>query len=219
MKNILQNACFFAFTGTPISKRNRDTYLEFSYPPDETYLDKYFISDSIMDGFTIKIVYEPRLEKDVHLDKGMLTAYLEIEDEELPEEMRTEIKENTRRKPNTIKIILENESRIQTICKDIAGHFMENVDGKFKGMIVAASRDACITYKNELDRVLPKEYSEVVMTYQTDDSPKIQHHLKLLKERHPCQQTEEIIKTITDKFNTEEYPKLLIVTDMLLYGF
>ncbi|MHA1259938.1 MAG: HsdR family type I site-specific deoxyribonuclease, partial [Candidatus Heimdallarchaeaceae archaeon] len=61
MKSILKNAFFFALTGTPISKRGRDTYLEFSYPPDEVYLDRYFITDSIKDGFTVKIAYQPRL--------------------------------------------------------------------------------------------------------------------------------------------------------------
>ncbi|MEM2144992.1 MAG: HsdR family type I site-specific deoxyribonuclease, partial [Candidatus Jordarchaeaceae archaeon] len=71
MRLILRNASFFAFTGTPISKRGRDTYLEFSYPPEEKYQDKYFITDSIEDGFTVKISYQPRLEKDVHLEKEL----------------------------------------------------------------------------------------------------------------------------------------------------
>ncbi len=30
----------FSLTGTPISKRGKDTYLEFSYPPEEKYLDR-----------------------------------------------------------------------------------------------------------------------------------------------------------------------------------
>jgi len=30
MKGIFKNAFFFAFTGTPISKKDRDTYFEFS---------------------------------------------------------------------------------------------------------------------------------------------------------------------------------------------
>ena len=45
MKEILKSANSFAFTGTPIAKLGRDTYSEFSYPPKELYLDKYFITD------------------------------------------------------------------------------------------------------------------------------------------------------------------------------
>jgi type I site-specific restriction-modification system R (restriction) subunit len=40
MKRILSKAFFFALTGTPISKKGRDTYWEFSYPPEEKYLDR-----------------------------------------------------------------------------------------------------------------------------------------------------------------------------------
>lgn len=58
MRSILRSAFFFAFTGTPIAKKGRDTYIEFC-PQGETYLDKYFITDSIEDGFTIKIIYQP----------------------------------------------------------------------------------------------------------------------------------------------------------------
>ncbi|MDI6655781.1 MAG: HsdR family type I site-specific deoxyribonuclease, partial [Candidatus Hydrothermarchaeota archaeon] len=79
MKSVLKSAFFFAFTGTPISKRGRDTYLEFSYPPQENYFDKYFITDSIKDGFTVRIAYQPRLEREVHLKKEMLETFLEVE--------------------------------------------------------------------------------------------------------------------------------------------
>lgn len=69
MKRILSKAFFFALTGTPISKKGRDTYWEFSYPPGEKYLDRYFITDSQRDGFTVKILYQPKLEKEVPPEK------------------------------------------------------------------------------------------------------------------------------------------------------
>jgi len=42
MRSILRTASFFAFTGTPISKKDRDTYQVFGYP-DEPYLHRYFM--------------------------------------------------------------------------------------------------------------------------------------------------------------------------------
>jgi len=220
MKLILKNAFFFAFTGTPISKRGRDTYLEFSYPPEEKYYDKYFITDSIRDGFTLKIVYQPRLEKEVHLNKQMLETFLEVEYEEIPEEFREKVKEKVKQKLNTIKVVLENEKRIQKIAEDIAEHFKENLDGKFKAMVVAVSRKACVHYKRALDKLLPKEYTEVVMTFQERKDPQIiRDYLKELKTRYKGKETDEIIKEIIEKYKEEEYPKILIVTDMLLTGF
>jgi type I restriction enzyme R subunit len=98
------------------------------------------MSDSIKDGFTVKIAYQPRLEKDVHLNKQLLEAFLEVEEEELPDDIRNIVKENTKKKLTTIKLLLENPNRINKICKDIGKHFEENVDRKFKAMVVAASR-------------------------------------------------------------------------------
>lgn len=219
MKKILRNAFFFAFTGTPISKRGRDTYLEFSYPPEENYFDKYFITDSIKDGFTVKIVYQPRLEKKVHLKKGMLDAFIEVEYEEIPEKFREKVEEKVKKRLNTIKVFLENKKRIKEIAEDITQHFKENINGQFKAMVVAGSRKACVHYKRALDQLLPKEYSEIVMTFQVDDREPIQGYMKELQDRYKGKETGDIAKEVVEKFKEEEYPKILIVTEMLLTGF
>jgi type I restriction enzyme R subunit len=219
MRSILKEAFFFAFTGTPISKRGRDTYLAFSYPPEEKYFDRYFITDSIRDGFTVKILYQPRLEKEVHLKKEMLEVFLEVEYEELPEEIREEVREEVKHRLNAIKVVLENPRRIARIAEDIAGHFKENVDGKFKAMVVAVNRKACVLYKEELDKHLPGEYSEVVMTYQVRDEDIIQDYAREARARYGGKEIEEIRKDVISRFKEEEFPKILIVTDMLLTGF
>ncbi|MBI2485808.1 MAG: HsdR family type I site-specific deoxyribonuclease [Deltaproteobacteria bacterium] len=219
-KSILKNAFSFALTGTPISKRGKDTYTEFSYPPGEPYLDRYFITDSIRDKFTVKIVYQPRLEKEVHLKKDLLEAFLETELEELGEEIREKVEERIKVKLNAIQVMLENPERIRKIADDIAKHFKNNIDGKFKAMIVAGNRTACAIYKEELDRHLPKEYSEVVMTYYERESDK--RKTKVLREarvRFGEMEPEELRKKIRESFTDDEFPKILIVTDMLLAGF
>ncbi|HEC77377.1 MAG TPA: HsdR family type I site-specific deoxyribonuclease [Thermoplasmatales archaeon] len=221
MRRILRNAFFFAFTGTPLAKKGRDTYEEFSNPPYESYLDKYFIEDSIKDGFTLKIVYQPRLEDEegIHLDKELLEAFLEQEFEELPEEIRKRVEEKVRKKLNKTRVFLKNPKRIRRIAEDIAKHFQEEVDGKFKAMVVAVDREACILYKRALDKLLPEEYSEVVMTFNMKDPKPIQEYFEELRERYKGKEIEDIRKEIIDKFKEEELPKILIVTDMLLTGF
>jgi len=219
-KSILKNGFFFALTGTPISKSGRDTYSEFSYPPKEPYLDRYFITDSIKDGFTVKIVYQPRLEKEVHLKKELLEAFLESEFEELPEEVRDKVEERVKKRINDINAVLENPERIKVIAEDIANHFKENVNGRFKAMVVAGSRKACAIYKEELDKHLPKQYSEVVMTYDERKDEKITvRPLREARARFGELEPEELRKRIRESFIDEELPKVLIVTDMLLAGF
>src|SRR3989344_3550241 len=136
MKYILKNAFFFAFTGTPISKKTQNTHLEFAYPQfGENYLDKYFIKDAINDGFTLKIVYQPRLEKEVHLKKDQLDLLLKIEDEDLPEKKRKEYEEKVKKKINIRKAYYKNRERVAKIAKDISQHFKENLDNKYKAMV------------------------------------------------------------------------------------
>ncbi|MBT0158884.1 HsdR family type I site-specific deoxyribonuclease [Candidatus Bathyarchaeota archaeon A05DMB-2] len=219
MKQTLKNALAFALTGTPIAKPARDTYQEFSYPPEETYLDKYFITDSIQDGFTLPIAYQPRLEKDVHLKKELLDTFIQVEFEEIPEEYREKTEERIKQKLNAIKVFLENPERIKLVTQDIAQHFKENLDGKFKALVVAVNRLACVRYKRELDKHLPKEYSEVVMTFTRTDPQEIQDYQKELTTRYHGKDIEDTRKQIIDNYKEQDYPKILIVTDMLLTGF
>ena len=220
MKEILKSAQPYAFTGTPVAKQGHDTYGEFSYLPDEKYLDKYFMTDSIEDGFTLKIAYQPRLEEDVHLKKDMLEAFLEVNIEEIPENLQEVVEEKAKQKLNIAKVYLENPDRIKMVAQDIASHFKENLDGKFKAMIVAVNRLSCVRYKRELDLLLPKEYSEVVMTYNTlKDQKEIQNYFKETVQQNHGKEIDDIRKETITKFKEEQNPRILIVTDMLLTGF
>ncbi len=218
MKSILKNAFFFAFTGTPISKKYQDTYNEFAYPPEEPYLDKYFIKDAIRDGFTLKITYQPRLEN-LHLKRDVLELLLEVEDESLEEKKREKAKEDIKKKINIRNAYYKNVERIKKISRDIAKHFKGNLDGKFKAMVVAVDREACVQYKKELDQLLPG-YCEIVMTLNSNEKSKIlRNYYEEIHKKYPNKEISEIMKEITNKFKEEDKPKILIVTDMLLTGF
>lgn len=223
MKNIFQNAFFFAFTGTPVAKKGANTYDDFSYPPEEIYLDKYFIEQSIEDGYTTRILHEPHLDHD-HLNKENLEYFLSIEEEEIDEDIREDVKEEVRSKLNNIRVFHENPDRIDKISADIAEHFKENVDGKFKALVVAGSRLACVRYKSALDKHLPSEYTEVIFSYdQTKDKAperkEIYDYIQNLEKRNHGKDYSDIRKEIITNYKEEELPKILIVTDMLLTGF
>jgi len=221
MRDILREAFFFAFTGTPIAKRDRNTYARFSYPEKgEHYLDKYFVYESIEDGFTVPIVYQPRLQE-IHLDEAKLRRFLEEEMGEIPEDKRPLVEEEIARKIG-IQEFLENPKRIERIAQDIAQHFRENVAGRFKALVATVSRRACVLYKEALDRYLPSEYSEIVFSFSpgdTEGNDKVGEYWRKLLEKYPKKDPETINRETRDRFKEEECPKILIVTDMLLTGF
>ncbi|MEM1606282.1 MAG: HsdR family type I site-specific deoxyribonuclease [Fervidicoccaceae archaeon] len=222
MMRLLRRANYFAFTGTPVPRKNplKNTFAKFS-PQDELYLDKYFILDSISDGYTVKIAYQPG-PVDYKLNRELLEEFLESEFDELPEEVRVAVEREVSKKLDIkkFKVFLEDEKRIDRIAKYIAKHFSENIDGKFKAIVVAASRRACVLYKEALDKYLPPEYSEVVMTFQAQEKDvKIEEYRSKLLNRYRVSDPGEAIKKIIELFKTENNPRIVIVTDMLLTGF
>jgi type I restriction enzyme R subunit len=62
LRRALPNSCLFAFTGTPLEKRDRNTYRNFS-PTGERYLDRYDMKQSLADGATLPVKYESRLAR------------------------------------------------------------------------------------------------------------------------------------------------------------
>jgi len=222
MKQILKNAFFFGFTGTPIAENERNTYEEFGYPlQEEGYLDKYFLDDSQRDGFTLPLVYLPRLEKEVHINTKDIEFFIKkIEAEDIGEVDKTKIKKEIGKRLNKINVFLESEVRIKAIAQDIADHFKKEVDGRFKAMVVTGSRKACVLYKKHLDKYLLPKYSEVVMSFKVNENPDIKSFRDEWRKRYAeFPNDEKRINEIVESFQKKTLPKILIVTDMLITGF
>jgi type I restriction enzyme, R subunit len=60
--------------------------------------------------------------------------------------------------------IAETPSRIRKICDNLIDHYTEHIKPNgYKGMIVATSREAAVTYKRELDKLCAPK-SKIIMT-------------------------------------------------------
>ncbi|KUH34809.1 hypothetical protein APY94_00075 [Thermococcus celericrescens] len=265
MRSLFPRAMFFGFTGTPIFKRSRNTFQEFAYPEDgEYFLDVYFISDSIRDGFTLDIIHEVIEEEDVSiaLDENKLKAFIDAYQMNDPEEVEAflmgrkkslkmsskELAEELRKS----RVFLESPKEIERFAEYIAKRIYDDTMGfQFKAMVVAVNREACVHFKRALDRAFKNYFcsqievlesegkhdvaehfrelcqnaerlSEVVMTYQHNETSEvIEEFKKWLKTRREFQKKDydSINKLIVEWFQEEDYPKVLIVTDMLLTGF
>ncbi len=220
MYDLFRAGFAFGFTGTPLAVQGRDTFRVFAYPDQgELYLDKYFVSDSLQDGFTVPIVYQPRLERDVHLRRDLLEAFLDVELDELPEPHKERVEDALARRLDMIRVFLENEQRIDRVARDIAEHFQSQVNEVYKGMVVTVSRRACVLFKQALDRYLPPEWTEVVMTFSVEDDPALQAFREEWFRRNPGADFREAVSNLLHRYREEPDPRILIVTDMLLTGF
>ncbi len=98
------------------------------------------------------------------------------------------------------------------------------VGGVALGLMVLAvsaqsNPDCGEAYKSALEKHLPREYFDVVMTSERDDADIIYGYVREARERYDGKDYKSTLKKIIEKFKENEHPKILIVTDMLLTGF
>ena len=235
MRRIFNKSIFIGFTGTPIFVNERNTFEHFAYPPGELYLDVYFIEQSQKDGFTLPIIFRIIEEEKKKIGgiqillkedeiKTILESYKEsgeIEvDKILEGEIARKVKKHLRNKIRKAGIILENPKRIEKVVEYIRKNLEEDTENyNFKAMIVAANRKSCVRYKKIMDKFFPEEFSEVVMSYQQNESEEIHSFKEKFLKRYKTKSWSDANEKIRENFLKKENPKVLIVTDMLLTGF
>lgn len=207
----IPNATFFGFTGTPIDKIHygKGTFKVFGKDDEQGYLDKYSIAESIKDGTTVPLNYA--------LSPNEFLVPKRILEEEFLNMAETEgitdiehLNKVLERAVNT-KSFLKSRERISKITKYVADHYVNNVEPLgYKAFLVGVDREACALYKEELDKVLPENYSKVVYTSAHNDD-------QFLKKYYLSEDDEKKIRKEFPRADT--LPKILIVTEKLLTGF
>lgn len=207
----IPNATFIGFTGTPISRSSgrNDTFIIFGRDDPEGYLDKYGIRESIRDGTTLPLNYSLAPNR-MLVDRDTLEKSF-LRNAELVGVSDIETLNRIMEKQVTLRNMMKNAERMESIAKYVSDHFRKNVEPLgYKAFLVAVDREACVMYKEMLDRYLPPSYSRVVISSNHNDSER-------LKRYHTTEDEErEIRKAFRDP---DREPKILIVTEKLLTGF
>ena len=138
IREALPNATFLGFTGTPVSNKDKQTSDIYG-----NVIDIYDMTQSIIDGSTVKLYYEARLAK-IWTDDKILeqidTYYNDIEKEE---KASKEAIDKSKAEMSKIKVILEDDHLIDLLANDIIAHHEERknfLNGK--AMIVCQTRFA-----------------------------------------------------------------------------
>ncbi len=206
MRQALPNAFLFGLTGTPINRSDRNTFYAFGAEEDSGgYLSRYGFEESIRDGATLPLHFEPRLVE-LHIDKEAIDeAYAE-----LTGDLSDLDRDNLARAASKMAVLVKTPERVQRICGDIVQHFQSKIEPNgFKGQIVTFDRECCLLYKNEIDKLLPPEASEIVMTVNSNEP-----------QYKPYARTRDEEERLLERFRDPNDPlKLIIVTSKLLTGF
>ena len=206
MRKALPNAFLFGLTGTPINRADRNTFFAFGAEEDEYgYLSRYGFEESIRDGATKPLHFEPRLPE-VHIDRDTIDA----EYQELTGGLSDLDREQISKTAARMAVLLKTPERVRRICTDIGRHFREKVaPNGFGAQVVTYDRESCVFYKQALNKVLPAETSDVVMDVKSNEK----EYAAYLRDRDSEEQ-------LLNRFRDPKDPlKILIVTSKLLTGF
>ena len=149
------NATRVAFTGTPlITERHgeRKTNKRFG-----EYIDTYRLMDAVNDGATLQILYEGKTADSALNEKHAFDAAFEDLFKDRSEEELLAIK----KKYGATGDILEAESRINAIARDLVRHYVDNIlPNGFKAQVVCHSKLACVRYQAGIEAALAERIAQ-----------------------------------------------------------
>lgn len=206
MREALPNAFLFGLTGTPINRADRNTFYAFGAEEDVAgYMNRYGFEESIRDGATKPLHFEPRL-LEMHIDKAAIDEAFKELTGSLSDLDRDQLAKTAAR----MAVLVKAPERVQRICADIAKHYQEKVaPNGFGAQVVTFDRESCVAYKKALDEFLPAEVSDIVMTVNSGED-----------EYAPWRRDRDAEEKLLDRFRDPADPlKILIVTSKLLTGF
>ena len=206
MRDALPNAFLFGLTGTPINRADKNTFYAFGAEEDANgYLSRYGFEDSIRDGATKELHFEPRLV-DLHMDRAQIEEEFQALTADLTDEERDQLGKHAAK----MAVLLKSPDRVQAVCGDIARHFQEKVaPNGFGAQVVTFDRESCLLYKQAIDQHLAPEVSDIVMSVNSGED----NYAPYRRERD-----EE--ETLLNRFRDPNDPlKIIIVTSKLLTGF
>lgn len=218
MREVFPNACLIGFTGTPIAKKERNTFLKFGALAQPIYSMK----DAVEDGAVVPLLYEGRhVEEDI--DEAAVDAWFDRVTRGLADAQKGDLK----RKMSRPRALLGVSARLRCIAFDVSRHFAENFKGTgLKGQLVAPSKRDAIALKTLLDGfgdvtsevvISAPELREGETSIDEETVDEVVVFWRRMMDR--WQGEENYSRSIVEAFKGSGDPDILIVVDKLLTGF
>ena len=223
MKEILPNAIFIGFTGTPLLVKDKKTSIEVFSPG---YIHTYKYDEAVADGVVLDLRYEARDIEQTITAQDKIDAYFEAKTRGLNDAAKAKLKS----KWGNMQKVYSSRKRLEVIAEDIIADFdIKNrlADGNGNAMLVADSiYSTCKYYEVFQSRgfkkcaivtsFVPLESNLRTEAEDAEEFEKYEVYKKMLN----GQTAEDFEAEAKRKFIEEPAQmKLLIVVDKLLTGF
>jgi type I restriction enzyme R subunit len=217
MLKTLPNACFIAFTGTPLFKKDKNTLVKFG-----TIIDDYTVDKAVQDKAVVPLLYEGRFPKR-RVHEKPIDDYFDLISEPLNRYEKADLKKKMSRADH----LNSAQQLIYAQAWDISLHYRDNFKHtSFKGQLVCDKKDNAIRYKNFLDEIgiistqvliSPPDEREGEDSAYAKSSDRVKKFWAKMMDEHG--NAVKYQKNIINRFNKQNDPEIIIVVDKLLTGF
>ncbi|MEU4364118.1 type I restriction endonuclease subunit R [Promicromonospora sp. NPDC023987] len=238
LKNALPNATLIAFTGTPISERDRDTKAVFG-----DVIDVYDLTRAVRDGATVPVYFEQRMIR-VALDGGIDAETIDATADEVTAGLDDAERDRLQKSVAAINAIYGAPARLEELAQDLVTHWEARRDAMVelvrdtvpaatsateppvvlaagapgKALVVCSTREICARLYDQIVALRPDWHSpdlaagriKVVYSGDTRDQAPISDHVRRDQENATIRQR---LKDPTDPL------EIVIVKDMMLTGY
>jgi len=231
MKEILPNAIFIGFTGTPLLVKDKKTSIEVFSPG---YIHTYKYDEAVADGVVLDLRYEARDIDQIITAQDKIDAYFETKTRGLNDSAKAKLKS----KWANMQKMYSSRKRLEVITEDVIADFDIKgrlADGNGNALLVVDSiYSACKYY--ELFQSHGFRQCAIVTSFvplesnlrvESEDAEEFEKY-EIYRQMLGVTGDKKVNDKIVDAFETEakrkfiEEPaqmKLLIVVDKLLTGF
>lgn len=223
MKELLSNAIFIGFTGTPLLVKDKKTSIEIFAPG---YIHTYKYDEAVADGVVLDLRYEARDIEQIITNQERIDQYFDVKTRGLNDAAKAKLKS----KWGNMQKVYSSLKRLEVIAEDVIADFdIKNrlADGNGNAMLVADSiYSACKYYEVFQSRgfrqcaiitsFVPLPGNLRTEAEDAEEFKKYEVYTQMLN----GQSTEDFEAEAKRKFIEEPAQmKLLIVVDKLLTGF
>ena len=214
MKKALPLACYIGFTGTPLLKREKNSFAKFGGE-----IHRYTIDDAVKDGAVMPLLYEGRYVGQKVLDHEGLTRKFDLISRELGYEAKRDLQQKWAR----FERVASSEQRLELIAVDINEHIKKTLKKSgFKAMLATQRKYDAIKYHEIFE-----EFGEIKSAYviSSNEHEELEgghkeYIAKAWQETIKDYGSEEAyLKYVKNEFIYGDEIDLLIVVDKLLTGF
>ncbi|GIX04590.1 MAG: DEAD/DEAH box helicase [Planctomycetaceae bacterium] len=218
MRKVLPNACFIAFTGTPVMKKEKHTIDRFGGLIEPAYT----IRQAVEDKAVVPLLYEGR-HVEQKVEKESIDEWFERLTDRLSKEQCADLK----KKFTTTDQLNKAQQKVMRVAWDISVHFRDNWQGTpYKAQLVTQDKSTALLYKKFLDE-FGMVTSEVLISgpdmregneeVEETNPEGVQAFWKKMMTRFGNEDTYN--KQLINAFKHADEPEIIIVVDKLLTGF